>query len=485
MRGLAAAREAGATTVLFGGGDGGPAAEHADHALLVPSDSTARIQELHVFFLHVVIDQVDAWAAGERVKKRAHDRQRAHRPGVALAVAGGLPGGARHVPVRDRPDGGVPGLRLHLRLGRSSSSGSRRATRRCSSGSRRGSPRAASRSSAAGGSSRTATSRRGESFVRQALYGQRYLRETFGIIATTGANVDSFGHNASIPQILAQERRRLVRLPAARAGGERAREPALLVGVAGRLARARLPDPARVLRAEGRPRRARREGDRARCPTDDEEYAVFYGVGNHGGGPTKANLDQIARLNEHGRRAAARAQLAAPLLRRASRASGEPAGASAASSSTTRPAATRRTPGSSAGTGAPRTCCSAPRSGARSPTSLGLRPYPLGRADAGVEAPPLQPVPRHARRHVDRARLRGRARPDRARVVARGERLQRRRPDDRAADRDRAGGGDAAGRRLQPAPVAAARRRRGRVHVAARGGRVTSSTTRASPCRCS
>ena len=42
----------------------------------------------------------------------------------------------------------------------------------------------------------------GESFVRQALYGQRYLREKFGITATTGANVDSFGHNASIPQIL-------------------------------------------------------------------------------------------------------------------------------------------------------------------------------------------------------------------------------------------------------------------------------------------
>jgi D-sedoheptulose 7-phosphate isomerase len=66
VRGLAAARELGATTVLFGGGgDGGPAAEHADHALVVPSESTARIQELHVFFLHVVIDAVDRWAAGE------------------------------------------------------------------------------------------------------------------------------------------------------------------------------------------------------------------------------------------------------------------------------------------------------------------------------------------------------------------------------------------------------------------------------------
>ena len=67
VRGLAAARAVGATTMLFGGGggDGGPAAAHADHVLVVPSDSTARIQELHVFFLHAVIDRIDRWAAGE------------------------------------------------------------------------------------------------------------------------------------------------------------------------------------------------------------------------------------------------------------------------------------------------------------------------------------------------------------------------------------------------------------------------------------
>jgi D-sedoheptulose 7-phosphate isomerase len=65
VRGLAAARELGATTVLFGGGDGGPARELADHALVVPSTSTARVQELHVLFLHLLLEQVDAWAAGE------------------------------------------------------------------------------------------------------------------------------------------------------------------------------------------------------------------------------------------------------------------------------------------------------------------------------------------------------------------------------------------------------------------------------------
>ncbi len=65
VRGLAAARAAGATTVLFAGGDGAPAREHADHALVVASTSTARVQEMHVLLLHMLLDRVDAWAAGE------------------------------------------------------------------------------------------------------------------------------------------------------------------------------------------------------------------------------------------------------------------------------------------------------------------------------------------------------------------------------------------------------------------------------------
>jgi D-sedoheptulose 7-phosphate isomerase len=65
VRGLAAARELGAMAVLFGGGEGGPAAEHAELALVVPSSETARVQEMHVLLLHVVLEQVDAWAAGE------------------------------------------------------------------------------------------------------------------------------------------------------------------------------------------------------------------------------------------------------------------------------------------------------------------------------------------------------------------------------------------------------------------------------------
>jgi D-sedoheptulose 7-phosphate isomerase len=64
VAGLAAARGRGATTVLFTGGAQSDAAAHADHVLAVPSTSTARIQELHLLLMHLVVDRVDVWAAG-------------------------------------------------------------------------------------------------------------------------------------------------------------------------------------------------------------------------------------------------------------------------------------------------------------------------------------------------------------------------------------------------------------------------------------
>ncbi len=42
----------------------------------------------------------------------------------------------------------------------------------------------------------------GESFVRQGLYGQKYLQERFGRRSLSAFNVDSFGHNANLPQLL-------------------------------------------------------------------------------------------------------------------------------------------------------------------------------------------------------------------------------------------------------------------------------------------
>lgn len=63
VAGLAAARANRASTMLFGGGDGGPAREYADLALLVPSAATPRIQEMHTLILHAISDVADAWAA--------------------------------------------------------------------------------------------------------------------------------------------------------------------------------------------------------------------------------------------------------------------------------------------------------------------------------------------------------------------------------------------------------------------------------------
>jgi len=62
LRGLATARDAGATTVLFSGGDG---AAEAEHTLVVPSSTTARVQEMHLLLMHLLLDQVDSWAAEE------------------------------------------------------------------------------------------------------------------------------------------------------------------------------------------------------------------------------------------------------------------------------------------------------------------------------------------------------------------------------------------------------------------------------------
>ena len=63
---LEAARAAGATTVLFGGGDGGAALALADIALVVPSSTTPRIQEMHTFMLHAISEMIDAWADDDR-----------------------------------------------------------------------------------------------------------------------------------------------------------------------------------------------------------------------------------------------------------------------------------------------------------------------------------------------------------------------------------------------------------------------------------
>ncbi len=59
VRGLEAAREQGLRTLALSGGDGGPVADRADLAIVVPSRNTPRIQEVHIMVGHVLCDLVD------------------------------------------------------------------------------------------------------------------------------------------------------------------------------------------------------------------------------------------------------------------------------------------------------------------------------------------------------------------------------------------------------------------------------------------
>ena len=47
------------TTILFSGKDGGKLKSIADLSLVVPSDNTPRIQEMHILFIHIICQIVD------------------------------------------------------------------------------------------------------------------------------------------------------------------------------------------------------------------------------------------------------------------------------------------------------------------------------------------------------------------------------------------------------------------------------------------
>ena len=145
-----------------------------------------------------------------------------------------------------RPHGRVPGLRLHLRLG---------ALLRLGRGARpaavRADPRADRRRPLAGHRRLVDRARlqhparrvvRPARALRPALPARplRHHRDDRRELRLVRAQRDD-------PAAPPQERHGLVRVPAARAARAPAAGPDLLVGVARRLARARLPDPARVL----------------------------------------------------------------------------------------------------------------------------------------------------------------------------------------------------------------------------------------------
>ena len=136
----------------------------------------------------------------------------------------------------------------------------------------------------------------GESFVRQALYGQRYFKEKFGRTAKVGYNVDSFGHHAMLPQLLKKSGLDYYVFM---------RPSPHEKGLPNRLFWWESDDGSRVLTyripfeyctwGKDLEKHVRRCAGELREPVN--ELMCFYGVGNHGGGPTKENIESIARLN--------------------------------------------------------------------------------------------------------------------------------------------------------------------------------------------
>ena len=127
---------------------------------------------------------------------------------------------------------------------------------------------------------------------RQIVHGQRYFRDRFGIAPTTGYNVDSFGHTASLPDILVahgytgyvfrRPEQHQVPLPA---------NTFVWRGVKGGEVIAFRISPgyvANFAELTGQVKIAIESADPAIGHT-----MCFYGVGNHGGGPSKAMIEWI------------------------------------------------------------------------------------------------------------------------------------------------------------------------------------------------
>lgn len=65
VKAIEAAKIKGAKTIGLTGGDGGRLAKVADFTLRVPSDSTPRIQEMHITIGHIVCEMVEKELAGD------------------------------------------------------------------------------------------------------------------------------------------------------------------------------------------------------------------------------------------------------------------------------------------------------------------------------------------------------------------------------------------------------------------------------------
>ncbi len=134
----------------------------------------------------------------------------------------------------------------------------------------------------------------GESFVRQILLGRNYFREKFGAAPTTAINFDSFGHSRGLVQILAKSGYdSYIHCRPGQNDCALERDEYVWEGY----------DGSRVLAARGYggylswPGRAHEkvEGFR-RDRVGTQVGLLLWGVGNHGGGPSRADVERLGEI---------------------------------------------------------------------------------------------------------------------------------------------------------------------------------------------
>ncbi len=140
----------------------------------------------------------------------------------------------------------------------------------------------------------------GESYARHALISQRYFKEKFDRTAVTGYNVDSFGHNGGLPQILSKSG--LKNYVFLRPGvHEKDFDFSTFRwesddGSSVKAYRIPWSYSLEVWEAD------KVEQLKERAEKNNVNYMAFIGVGNHGGGPTIKMLEKIREMDFEGKR---------------------------------------------------------------------------------------------------------------------------------------------------------------------------------------
>ncbi|HVP53995.1 MAG TPA: glycoside hydrolase family 38 C-terminal domain-containing protein [Candidatus Eisenbacteria bacterium] len=147
----------------------------------------------------------------------------------------------------------------------------------------------------------------GESLVRQILYGKRYFQQKFGVDVNIGWNPDSFGYNAQLPQIYKRSgidyfvtqkllwAHEFTTFPYRFFWWQAPDGTRLMTYFPSEYANA--IDPVKMARdsASYGPLTYTYNGGAGRLPAGSLQMMYLYGVGDHGGGPTRVDLDTALR----------------------------------------------------------------------------------------------------------------------------------------------------------------------------------------------